>query len=676
MNWRASILKEITPAYGRLILVADPDRLLLEEKVVEAIQQRGFELLSFEDPVAFRYVYETRFRACWDREEEAYLVVRVDKENLFKRLPYDLLQIGHHLSFSLNDIFPGLNYAVIKALDRHYFDVLFEAQERNKPASLSERETKHFILQHVFRISPEAITRAEDLLHILLRLHYRKERLPEVFESYFIETLRQKDTFSEWPLEAIVPDAQAFFMFLQERWPVFLDAKAHVYRKEVHEPKFVLAGPSLLPFDDPDILVYLDNLFAEELLKPVAHEKAEVLIQEKGITYGILTNPETDRRRRLKKLLEKVINDLPGEDANYKDWLRFAYQWAQLNVLATEEGLHKKANDALQQQIRDVTTRVDENFLKWICQHYKSLSTLPATNPVMLHHLPRFFAHMWPASSNTSNAVRRAEKLALVVVDGLALDQWMILRRVLQMQQKTLHFNEQALFAWIPTVTSVSRQAIFAGSPPLYFAESIYQTNREESHCKQFWEDRGLAPQETEYRLLSEAEDLEEVRSLLEGTRVRVVGLVVNKIDRIIHGTELGIEEMHADVQVWAEQGFMRDLLNILHRYGFRVFLTADHGNIEARGIGQPKEGAVAEMRGERVRVYDRVELRDRVHAHFPESLRWPPVGLPENYLALIAPPRAAFVQKGKRLVTHGGISVEEVIVPFVEIGRDTKKEK
>jgi len=45
-------------------------------------------------------------------------------------------------------------------------------------------------------------------------------------------------------------------------------------------------------------------------------------------------------------------------------------------------------------------------------------------------------------------------------------------------------------------------------------------------------------------------------------------------------------------------------------------------------------------------------------------------VGLPEDYLALIAPPRAAFVQEKKRTLSHGGISVEELIVPLVHIER------
>jgi len=42
--------------------------------------------------------------------------------------------------------------------------------------------------------------------------------------------------------------------------------------------------------------------------------------------------------------------------------------------------------------------------------------------------------------------------------------------------------------------------------------------------------------------------------------------------------------------------------------------------------------------------------------------------GLPADYLPLFAGPRSAFVTEGEQLVVHGGISVEELIVPFVKV--------
>jgi len=164
--------------------------------------------------------------------------------------------------------------------------------------------------------------------------------------------------------------------------------------------------------------------------------------------------------------------------------------------------------------------------------------------------------------------------------------------------------------------------------------------------------------------------NLDQVSELLSRPRLRVVGLVIDKVDRIMHGMELGAAGMHNQVRQWAGQPFMANLIDLLLDNGFRVFLSSDHGNIEAAGCGRPAEGSVADLRGERVRVYSDPRLRAQIKERFPESLEWPPIGLPDDYLALIAPNRAAFVRAGETLVGHGGISVEELLVPLVQIDR------
>jgi hypothetical protein len=65
-SWREQILKEFTPQVSHLTLVADPDGLLLEEGILHGIREQGFELIPFEDHVAFRYAYESIFRSRWD----------------------------------------------------------------------------------------------------------------------------------------------------------------------------------------------------------------------------------------------------------------------------------------------------------------------------------------------------------------------------------------------------------------------------------------------------------------------------------------------------------------------------------------------------------------------------------------------------------------------------------
>ena len=64
--------------------------------------------------------------------------------------------------------------------------------------------------------------------------------------------------------------------------------------------------------------------------------------------------------------------------------------------------------------------------------------------------------------------------------------QWVVVRQELAGQRPELRFHEDAVFAWIPTLTSVSRQVTFAGRPPLYFPESIHSTSREPALWRRF----------------------------------------------------------------------------------------------------------------------------------------------------------------------------------------------
>ena len=114
----------------------------------------------------------------------------------------------------------------------------------------------------------------------------------------------------------------------------------------------------------------------------------------------------------------------------------------------------------------------------------------------------------------------------------------------------------------------------------------------------------------------------------------------------------------------------MSELVDILLDHGFQIFLSSDHGNIEARGCGRPDEGAVADVRGERVRVYSDNLLLATVKERFPDAIEWPSLGLPDDYRALLAPHRKAFIRKNETIVGHGGISIEELIVPLIQIER------
>jgi hypothetical protein len=45
-------------------------------------------------------------------------------------------------------------------------------------------------------------------------------------------------------------------------------------------------------------------------------------------------------------------------------------------------------------------------------------------------------------------------------------------------------------------------------------------------------------------------------------------------------------------------------------------------------------------------------------------------LALPADFLPLYAGTREAFIRRGDAIVAHGGVSVEELIVPFIKVSR------
>jgi hypothetical protein len=163
---------------------------------------------------------------------------------------------------------------------------------------------------------------------------------------------------------------------------------------------------------------------------------------------------------------------------------------------------------------------------------------------------------------------------------------------------------------------------------------------------------------------------LATVDDALTDHRVRVLGIVVDAIDDMMHGMTQGARGLHSQVAVWQEHGLLGELFHRLLVEGFEIFVTADHGNIEARGAGKIAD-ALAETRGERVRIYsDQTLFQARLDQMPSRALAGTTAGLPEGTFPLYSKGRTAFAADGEVIVGHGGQCVEEVIVPFVQVLR------
>lgn len=653
-NWRETILREFDRPWP-LILASDPDNLLLDEAIVAALRQQKIEMMEADDPVAFRYLYEKKYR---ERVADRQVSLLVRTCGNAEDLPYDLLKQGHLVTFRLSDLFAGLSAAVVRQLDGEALDVLYAAyQEYLLPSFRLGREqwftddqTCDFILRRVYRVAPETLQDEVSLIRFFLSLHLQQHRLPKVLQAYLLRTWKDISTLNHLPLNEWLVSPAAFYRDLQLRWQTYVRSKEKNIL-HVHERSGEYSCASVVePFEHPEIQRLLDNLFLEGKLKPVEVDSLHGLPD--SVLVGVRTNPQDEAVRRVEKLLAAVSSALDSVE-RYHDWLKIARLYGEIKILqlARQDVLSDRYTEGL----RLLAQELNRKFETWMMGHFGTLANLPYfPQPAMVHHVPHFLA------------AGHRYRTALIVLDGMGVVQWLQIRQALQSRMPQLIFDEQMVFAWVPTMTSISRQALLSSEIPLYFADTLTRTDREAARWTLFWENRGLSRKHVGFlKGLGQAET-PELDALLHSQK-RVAALVVDVVDRLMHSAIQGEQSLYLELDLWLRKGYLANLLSALLQAGYDVYLASDHGNVESQGIGPLREGVLAETRGERVRIYIDERLRDQMVSEVG-GIKWPGFGLPDDMYIMLAKYGQAFVQHGQVVLSHGGISLEEVIVPFVRV--------
>lgn len=672
VGWRDPILRHFTPAIaaaGRLTVVVDEDALFTEPALLEAVDQAGFELLPSDDPMALRYAYETRVRSRRDAgESPRHAVVVCRHRPVEDSVPWDLLQLARRerseLAFGIAELFPQLAPGIVAELPRPMLDDLFAALALHAPGQrLGEQASREFVLRHVYRVAPELVQRDVDLLRVLLRRHYLGEVWPTSLDARFVSAVRAGGRFANWPLDRIVPERDTFFRFLAERWPRFVRSQVLSADDIASAGNLQLPGPSDLPFGHEDVRVFVDTLFLEGRI-PRAREIPAAAVRDTWMVVGVEPDAVAidDADTRINRLARLLADDLPSLDASHLMWGQAARRYSEwLAALRGAPPMVYAAHD----RAPSWRATLEDRFGSWMLRRFAGLASLPPfPRPVMVHQVPEVMARELRGG---------AGKVALLVMDGMAGSQWTALRDSFMTTGTSITIDEDVVFAWVPTVTSVSRQALLAGEPPMYFGSTIGITARDEARWRTFWTREGMPVNAIAHvgQRESDGDDVFRgtVRDIARHPGVRALAVTCTAIDRMVHGNVGGERGLQAQVLHWAAEGHFRSIVLELLESGYVVYVTADHGNVPARGVGRPKVGDTPEVRGERVLVFSHEALRAATAANTAGAIVWPSVGLPEDYFALLAPKGGAFTTAGAEIIGHGGISLEEVVVPFVRLG-------
>jgi len=655
--WTDHILQEFPADLSRFWIVRDPDNLLLDDRTLHCLRERDFEVLPFEDSVAFRTEYEECYRAAWDRGEEGTskaLVLQLRGTEI-NTLPWDYVRMGRKVSLSLADLIPKLSYGVIRQIDSEHLEALFLAHDKHATQQLGESATKDFILTHIFRVSPYLLNRPEDFWREVLRLHYRGTGLPDLLAQHVAAIVRDTP-LGKLPIAELLSSKSFMVRVVQDAWNLFLLQYGIENDRTAREGETAALSAILVPFDYPDVRVIVDTMFLEGTLQPVRLQGSSVGLPD-WVKVGLAADTEA-LGNLVSEGVKRIAADLPAVGSPHRDWVDMARRLAEIIYRFHE--LNAGTAEPLQRQVRALQSEADERLKDWLLQHFADLPSRPAAKgPVMVHHIPRYLAMRRSAGE---------ERVALLVFDGMAMDQWIQIREYLAARVPGFSADEGGCFAWLPTLTSISRQALFSGLKPRDFQSSIETTSQEAALWTRFWQENGLRKSEVFYqKAIKRTEQLVELEDAISKPITKVAGIVIDMIDEIVHGAMLGKRGIAGQIREWCDTGFVEKLFQLLAKNGYQIYVTSDHGNVDAEGIGRLSQGVVSETKGERVRTYRSETLVASVPAEI-DAFRFNNFGLPSDFLPLYAAKRGAFAPKGNQIVAHGGMSVEELIVPFVKI--------
>lgn len=288
---------------------------------------------------------------------------------------------------------------------------------------------------------------------------------------------------------------------------------------------------------------------------------------------------------------------------------------------------------------------VTSQFANWMGQDYQYLSGTPTKKqPYLL--------------SQVLDYIRRNNrgKVVLVVLDGMNFSDFHMIRRDMARNESSLHIT--GVYSFVPSITSIARQSLFSGKLPIEHPKPFDLSN-EEKQFRKYWIDNGYEDKEIFFAKSEEPE---------WSSHTKVAGIVINIVDDIMHSELQGEKGMCAGLGTWLEGNKFSLLMKRLLADGFTVYITADHGNTPAIAQGRfQKPNVITESASRRAVIYQSFagaeELDDFAVQEYTGHY------LPKEYRYYTFDAHWCYGDKGTKYISHGGMTIEEVVVPFVKIG-------
>lgn len=435
-------------------------------------------------------------------------------------------------------------------------------------------------------------------------------------------TVKYSD-ISSTMLASVNDEVQVIYITSKSRIPQFL--KPYFEHKTFEFSQLPLNGDVsiLKDFDAETIVSLCDYVFSHN---------QHILLSKSNI-YGLVEKAKNfDRFNELQEV-KLSISELFDKDKTIANIINIANNWGKLIYQSYQQNDNSFLEDI--KRVDEVAKEfIDNKSFEKIA--FASTASRPLSIDKIIHHIKS----------------KKDKKIALLCFDCMGVAEWLLLKEYLT--DTNLRFSEQYVFTLLPSVTAICRTSIFHGSRNVY--DIKYPGRKDEAKAfAEFFRDR-----ETSYFV---EDDVIDENTLLGYDTISVL---FNFFDDLSHSTIFPVNENTKAIyfnncKQYLEKSNVKQTIQTLLNNDFALYFCSDHGSVIAKGNGEKLQKYLIDDFAKRAVI---------IPEEASDLTEFEKVDIPfVPHKKLVVPEgRTMFTQKNKIEINHGGISLEEIVVPFITV--------